>query len=163
MTNPGDGPRDAGGERPSKRLLDRPPSERLAGTAGAAGTAERAAAGTPGRAVGYGVAAAAAGIAVHVGAATLLLWTSGLLVVATTIGIVVGLAVAVGGAGSLRSWSRRGLAVVLALGAVALAAGVNWALSGMYLGPLDYLAQVYGLLVPAQLALAAAGALAGAR
>ena len=33
----------------------------------------------------------------------------------------------------------------------------------MFLGPLDYILEVYGLLVPAQLALAAFGALAGSR
>jgi len=55
------------------------------------------------------------------------------------------------------------VAIALALGAVVAASGINWALSGMYLGPIDYLAQVYGLLVPAQLLLAFAGALAGAR
>jgi hypothetical protein len=33
----------------------------------------------------------------------------------------------------------------------------------MYLGPLDYLVQVYGFLVPLQAALAVAGALAGSR
>ncbi len=42
----------------------------------------------------------------------------------------------------------------LALGALAVAASaINWALSGMYLGPVDYLVQVYGLLVPLQAAL----------
>ena len=99
----------------------------------------------------------------HLVASTLLLWTGGLLVVAVTIGIVVGLAVAAGAGSSLAPRSRRGLALALALGSVVLACGLSWALSGMYLGPLDYLAQVYGLLVPVQLALAAAGALAGSR
>jgi len=166
MTNPGDRPRDAGGERPPKRLLDQAPSERLTGapgTAAVAGASDGLAAGTAGRALGYGIAAAAVGVALHVGAATLLLWTSGLLVVATTIGIAVGLAVAAGAGGSLRPWPRRGLAIALALVAIGFAAGLSWALSGRYLDPLDYLAQVYGLLVPAQLALAAVGALAGAR
>ena len=38
-----------------------------------------------------------------------------------------------------------------------------WGTSGMYLDPFAYAAEVYGLLVPAQLGLAAAGALLGAR
>lgn len=107
--------------------------------------------------------AAVGGAAVHVVAATLLLWTSGLLVVATTIGIAVGLAVAVGGGRSLRPAVRRGLAVTLALGALLVAFGIDWGLSGMYLGPLDYLGQVYGPLAGLELPLAAAGALAGSR
>jgi hypothetical protein len=76
---------------------------------------------------------------------------------------MVGLAVAVGGAGAVRARVRRSLAVALALTGLAVAIGLNWALSGMYLGPLDYLAQVYGALVPLQAALAVLGALAGSR
>lgn len=164
MTVPNGERPQAGGERPPKRLLERPPSEGLAASsATTTATGAPAATGTPGRAVAYGLGAAAAGAAVHVAAGTLLLWTAALLVVAVTIGIAVGLAVAVGGGASLVPATRRLLAVGLALGAVVGAVGLNWALSGMYLGPLDYLAQVYGLLVPAQLVLAAAGATAGAR
>jgi len=164
MTSTGD-QGQAGGDRPPKRLLERPPSERLAATGAKPGGAEAAgaAAGSPVRAVAYGSAAAAAGAAVHVLAATLLLWTAALLVVAATIGIVVGLAVAVGGGRGLRARDRRLLGPALAVAAVVVAIGVNWALSGMYLGPLEYVAQVYGLLVPLQLAFAAAGALAGTR
>lgn len=149
------------GERPPKRLLERPPSERLADSSAVAGT--QAATGSAARAFAYGMAAGAAGTVVHLVAATLLLLTGALLVVAVTIGIAVGLGVALGGGSALRPSSRRALAAVLAVGAVVVAVGANWALSGMYLGPLDYVLEVYGLLVPAQLALAAAGALAGAR
>jgi hypothetical protein len=163
MTSTGHDDR-AGGDRRPKRLLDRPPSERLAS---AQATVEEATPGahrgSPARAVVGGLAAAAVGIIVHVAAATLLLWTGALLVVAVTIGIVVGLAVAVGGGTALRASTRRTLAIVLAVAAVVVAVGANWVLSGMYLGPLEYVAQVYGLLVPTQLALAAAGALAGSR
>jgi hypothetical protein len=162
----------AGGDRPPKRLLERPPSERLAATGANVGGANAdganaaeaaAAAGSPVRALAYGSAAAAAGAAVHVLAATLLLWTAALLVVAATIGVVVGLAVAVGGGRSLRVRDRRLLGPGLAVAAIVVATGVNWALSGMYLGPFEYVAQVYGLLVPLQLAFAAGGALAGTR
>ena len=78
-------------------------------------------------------------------------------------GIVVGTAVGLGAGRSMRPRVREGLAVGLAVGALTVAVAVNWALSGMYLGPLDYLVQVYGLLVPLQAALAVAGALAGSR
>jgi hypothetical protein len=98
-----------------------------------------------------------------VAAATLLLWTGGLLFVAVLLGIVVGLAVAAGAGRSLRPVARRALAVALALAALAVAAGVDWALSGMFLRPLDFVAQVYGLLVPLEVVLAAAGAVVGSR
>ena len=78
-------------------------------------------------------------------------------------GIVVGLAVAFGAGRSLRPWPRRALAVALALASVTLAVGLSWVQSGMYLGPLDFVDQVYGLLVPLQLLLAAVGAVAGSR
>jgi hypothetical protein len=156
-------PRDLPGERAPRRLLDRAPSERLAAARGVAGTADRAAAGSPARAVLYGGVAALAGALAHLAAATLLLWTGGLLIVAGTVGIVVGLAVAFGAGRSLRPWPRRALALALALGAVALAVGLSWVQSGMYLGLLDFVDQVYGLLVPLQLVLAAGGAVVGSR
>ncbi len=158
------------GEQPPRRLLDQAPSERLTarptggpgpGAAGA-GSAEEGA-GSAARGVAFGVAAAVAGTAAHVAAATLLLWTGALLVVAVTMGIVVGTAVGRGAGPSMRPRARGWLAVGLALGALTVAVGINWALSGMYLGPVDYLVQVYGLLVPLQAALVVAGAVAGSR
>jgi hypothetical protein len=160
---PASTPRELPGDRPPKRLLERPPSERLAPPRPDAAGADATSAGSPRRSVAYGLAAATGGVVVHLAAATLLLWTGTLLVVAATIGIVVGLAVALGAGTSLRPAGRRGFAVALAVGATVVAVGLNWALSGMYLGPLDYVDQVYGLLVPVQLLLAAAGALAGSR
>lgn len=155
------------GERPPKRLLEQTPSERLLGQPGAAVHVDRApsdtGAGSAARSLAFGLAAAALGAAVHVAAATALLWTGALLVVAVLLGIVVGLAVALGAGSSSRPAARRSLAVTLAVIALAVAIGANWALSGMFLGPLDYLAQVYGLLVPLQAILAAAGAVAGSR
>lgn len=159
------------GERPPRRRLEQAPSERFAAPAGAnaepapAGAAapSAAVAGSAARSLAFGLAAAVVGAAVHVAAATLLLWTGGLLVVAVVLGMVIGLAVALGAGRSLRPIPRRSFAAALALTAFAAAVGVNWALSGMFLGPLDYVAQVYGLLVPLQAVLAAAGAVAGSR
>jgi hypothetical protein len=150
-----------GGERPPKRLLERAPSELLAAPPAVAGA--DAEAGSAGRALACGLFAAGSGAAVHALAATWLLWTGGLLVVAATLGILIGLAVAVGGGGTLAPAARRSLAAGLAVAALLVAIAVNWALSGMYLGPLDYLGEVYGLLVPLQLVLAAVGGLAGSR
>jgi hypothetical protein len=150
------------GDPAPKRLLEQAPSDRLAARA-AAREPTRAEAGSAGRALVYGAAAAGAGATVHVLAATLLLWTAGLLVVAAMAGTAVGLAVALGAGRSLAPAARRGVAIALALGAVAVAFGIDWGLSGMYLGPLDYLAQVYGPLAALELPLAVAGALAGSR
>jgi hypothetical protein len=156
------------GERPPRRLLGHAPAERFAvearsGSAPAAPGAAGTRAGSRTRALALGAAAAAGGAALHLVAATLLLWTSGLLVVAVTLGIVVGLAVAVGAGGAVPAGTRRVIAVGLALGGLAGALAVDWGLSGMYLGPVDYLAQVYGAVVPVETALAVAGALAGSR
>jgi hypothetical protein len=151
---------DLPGERPPRRLLDRAPSERRAAPQGVGATPRR---GSAFRALALGCAAAAAGVGVHLVAATLLAWTGGLLVVATTVGIVVGLAVAAGAGSSLRPRARAALGMALAVGSILVAMGLNWAASGMYLGPLEYADQVYGLIAPLQLALAALGALAGSR
>ena len=155
------------GDRPPPRLLDRAPSERY----GARVAEERAAPGSASahplaRATVAGLAVAALGAVVHLVAATQLLWTGGLLLVATSVGVAVGLAVraAAGhGAGGSGPGRRRALAVALALASLAFALAASWAGSGQYLGPFDYLAQVYGPLVPLQVLGAAAGALAGTR
>jgi hypothetical protein len=171
------------GDRPPRRLLERAPSERYtaggpAGTAPSAAGAARSEAGSPragGIAAGpgdagsvpraflLGLVAAAIGATVHVAVAVLLLATGGLLVVAATLGFVVGALVRKGAGLRVRAGARRSLGVTLAIAAIAAALAVNWALSGAYLGPFDFLDQVYGPLVPLQVAAAAAGALAGTR
>lgn len=158
----------APGDRQPKRLLAAAPSDRFgfgSGVVGEAGGGASTAAsgGSLARAIGVGLVASAAGVAIHVVAATALAWTAGLLVVAATLGIAVGLAVAWGGRRALRGATRRWLAIGLSLVAVGIAIGVNWALSGMYLGAVEYVAQVYGLIVPVEAILAASGALIGAR
>ena len=149
------------GEVPPRRLLERAPSERYAAASRAPVLARGS--GRLVRPLLLGGGAAVAGIGVHVAFAVLLLATGGLLVVAATIGFVVGAFVRYGAGPSLDSSRRRSLGVVLALVAICASLAVNWALSGRYLSPLDFLDQVYGLLVPLQLAAAAAGALAGTR
>jgi hypothetical protein len=149
------------GEVPPRRLLERAPSERY-------GASRPAAAGdgkTRGvaKAVLLGLGAAAIGAVVHVAFAVLLLATGALLMVAATLGFVVGASVRYGAGSRVRAAARRGLGVALAVMTVAVALAVNWGLSGAYLGPFDFLDQVYGLLVPLQVAAAAAGALAGTR
>lgn len=90
--------------------------------------------------------------------------TSGLLIVTAATGWVVGLALKARIAGP--SGRRVAIAVGLALGAVIVAWIATWGFSraqGGALGPLDFLAQVYGLLVLVQAAFAAVGAVLGAR
>jgi len=152
--------RDPGDVRP-RRLREHAPSERVvAGGPTAAGGRE---AGGLLKSALLGLGAAAIGSAIHVVSAVLLLATGGLLVVAATLGFVVGAAVRQGAGSRVGTSARRLLGVSLAVGSVAAALGVNWGLSGAYLGPIAFLDQVYGLLVPLQVAAAAAGALAGTR
>ena len=164
------------GDHPPRRLLERAPSERYATSSPAAARGSAAGgsraggsaagggdAGSVRRAFLLGLGAAAIGAAVHVACAVLLLATGGLLVVAATLGFGVGSLVRHGAGLRVRSGTRRSLGVTLAIAAIAVALAVNWALSGAYLGPLDFLDQVYGALVPLQIAAAAAGALAGTR
>ncbi len=148
------------GEVPPRRLLAHPPSQRYA-TRPAEGA--RTESGGPGTAVLLGVVAAAIGAAVHVAIAVILLATGGLLLVSATLGFGVGAAVRSGAGSRVGTGARRGLGAGLAVVAVAAALAANWALSGAYLPPIDFLDQVYGLLVPLQVAAAAAGALAGTR
>ena len=153
------------GDRPPRRLLEHAPSERYAagGTARAGGAASGGESRGLRRAFLLGLVAAALGAAVHVAFAVLLLATGGLLVVAATLGFAVGALVRYGAGSRVRAGAVRGLGVALALAAIIAALAINWSLSGEYLGPLDFLAQVYGALVPLQVAAAAAGALAGTR
>lgn len=149
------------GEVPPRRLLERAPSERYGATRNAVADGRE----TRGLSVAIllGLAAAATGAVIHVAFAVLLLATGGLLVVAATLGFVVGAFVRYGAGSRVRAGVRRGLGVALGAAALGVALAVNWGMSGAYLGPLDFLDQVYGLLVPLQVAAVAAGALAGTR
>ncbi len=95
---------------------------------------------------------------------------TGLLIVGAAVGWGVGLSVRTGAAmarGGAGSAGRRiALAAGLALASCLVAWAGAWAWShvqGGVLGPVDFLAQVYGPLVPAQLAFTAAGAAIGSR
>lgn len=91
--------------------------------------------------------------------------TSGLLIVTAATAWIVGIAVKAGDA-DRPTRTRVVTAVAIALGAVVVAWVATWGWSrteGGALGPLDFLAQVYGLLVLVQVGFAAVGALLGAR
>ncbi len=151
------------GDRPPRRLLDHPPSDRFVARDEAASSLGARRAGSFGRAIALGSLVAAAGAAVHVVAAIPLEWTGGLLLVAVTAGFAVGTAVRRGGGTAMAPGRRRLAGIVLALAAVTVALALNWAMSPRYLDPAAYLDQVYGALVPIQALLAAGAALAGTR
>ncbi len=84
--------------------------------------------------------------------------TAGLLVVAAAIGWAVGTAVSLDGAPDTTA-RRRQLAVSLAVASVVLGQVGLWLLArleGGTLGIIDYLGEVFGILVPAQALVAAA-------
>lgn len=154
---------EPGERRPASRL-DRPPSERYAATQAPATPADPTPAGaTPpiSRAiVAAFLAAIAGGMALAV-AGGILTITAGLLVIAVVVGWVVAVVftVSVAPAGQGGRGVRRSLAAVIALLGVALGQVGLWLIArneGGTLGVIDYLGEVFGLLVPAQLALASA-------
>jgi hypothetical protein len=150
---------------PGERRLARPPSDRYREAEEAAAAAEAEAAVDPAASVARGVALGAAvgvfGAAAIVFLGGFLTLTEFLLVVAGFTGGGVGIALRWGAGDTLTRRRRVGVALVLALGAVALGQLGLWQYGrseGGVLGPLDYLGQVYGPLVLVEFA--AAGVLA---
>ena len=150
---------------PGERRLARPPSDRYREAEAAATAAEADASVDPAASVARGVALAAAvaisGAAAIVFLGGVLAFTEVLLVVAGFTGGGIGIALRWGAGTHLAGRRRVGIAVALALGAVALGQLGLWQYGrteGGVLGPLDYLGQVYGPLVLVEFA--AAGVLA---
>lgn len=145
---------------PGERRLARPPSDRYADPAVADPGADGAdPSGSLGRAVAFGAAVAAAGVALSVVLGGPLALSAGLLVLWATAGYLVGHAVRLGGAGAVTAPTRPILAIGLTLAGVAVAQVGLWWYAGTEGGVLpliDFLAQTYGVLVPLQAALAAA-------
>lgn len=141
---------------PGERRLDRPPSERYAQPA--SDTATDRARAWPIRGDAAAVGVAIAGAVVTTVAGGILTMTAGLLVVAAAIGWAVGTAVSLDGAPDTTA-RRRQLAVSLAVASVVLGQVGLWLLArleGGTLGIVDYLGEVFGVLVPAQALVAAA-------
>ncbi len=157
---------------PGERRLDRPPSDRYgtgaetepsgpystepSAPAPAGGAAERP---SPARGIAFGAIAAVLGAASLVVLGGAMAISAGLLVVAAAIGYVVGLGTVVGAEDTLsrptRTWTAAALAGVgVLLGQVGL-----WLFAraeGGVLGPIDYLGQTFGPLVPLEVLLAVA-------
>ncbi len=87
----------------------------------------------------------------------MLAFSAGLLVVAAVIGRAIGLALQLGGRDAVPPRTRLALAVGLSIVAVVLGQlGLWWyaGTEGGVLGPVDYLVETFGVLVPLQFALA---------
>ena len=150
---------------PGERRLARPPSDRYREAEAAATAAEAEATIDPVASAARGVALAAAvaimGAAAIVFLGGVLTFTEVLLVVAGFTGGGVGIALRWGAGNHLGGRRRVAIALVLAVGAIALGQLGLWQYGrteGGVLGPLDYLGQVYGPLVLVEFA--AAGVLA---
>jgi hypothetical protein len=107
------------------------------------------------------VVAAIGALALAIGG--ILSLSAGLVVIATVLGVVVGWLVR----GTVGDRAAAGLvAVGVALGGVAIGQVLLWCaalLEGGVLGPLDYLGQTFGILVPAQFVMCGLGAWLAAR
>jgi hypothetical protein len=152
---------------PGERRLAHPPSDRYRDIeieAEAAGLPDPAASVPRGLAVSLVIGIVGAAAIVFLGG--VLAVTFGLLVIAGTTGLAVSQGLRVGAREHLSARRRTGLAVGFALGAVALGQLGLWLYArteGGVLAPLDYLWEVYGILVPLEFAAAAAAAWLSAR
>jgi hypothetical protein len=157
VTEPGQAPpRDSSGaQTPGERRLPYPPSDRYRTPEVETPSAERAT--STARAVAYAVIAALTGAAATVLLGGVLAVSAGLLVVAGAIGWGVAVAMRVGGGPRFDGDRRVRFALFLASAAVILGQLGLWLFAryeGGVLGPIDYLAETFGLLVPLQLAIA---------
>jgi hypothetical protein len=166
-TTGGTEPERQGGER----RLARPPSDRYGAAASAdqasdGGGGAPAAAGSFGRAVAFGLLGAAAlAVAITVLGGVVLI-TAGLIAVAALGGWGIAVAVRAGGRETVSPPRRRGVAVALAGGAVLAGQLGLWLFAryeGGVLGPVDYLSETFGLLVPLQFLFAIGAAWLAAR
>jgi hypothetical protein len=150
----------------ASKPLETPPSQRYvdaARPAGSGGSDADAADGGPslrrGVAFGGGVALFLAGLIVLFGG--VFAFQAGLIVVALFLGRLTAIAVTAGAGTSISPNARRLLSVGLSLAGVAVAQAGLWLWAGIeggVLGPIDYLGQVYGALVPLQFLLAGGAA-----
>ena len=146
---------------PGERRLAHPPSDRYRAAEARAGAAEAEAASDGSASVARGVALAIVVAAVGAGAIVvlggILTVTAGLVVVAAALGWGVALALRFGAGSQLARPRRAVLAVGIALVAVVAAQLGLWQyaqVEGGVLSPLDYLWEVFGILVPIEIVVA---------
>jgi hypothetical protein len=116
--------------------------------------------------VGYAVIATAIGAAATMVLGGVLAVSAGLLVVAAATGWGVAVALRVGGGSELDQGRRVRVALLLTTVGVILGQLGLWLFAryeGGVLGPIDYLSETFGLLVPIELAIAWIVAVASAR
>ena len=153
---------------PGERRLAHPPSDRYRAAEERAAAAAQAPdpAASVARGVAVALVVAIVGVVAIVVLGGVLAITGGLLVVAALLGWAVGEALRIGAGPHLAGGRRIVVAVLIALGAVLVGQLGLWQyarIEGGVLPPLDYLAEVFGPLVPGQLIVAAIGARIGAR
>lgn len=152
---------------PGERRLAHPPSDRYRSTTNDGPAAEAPPRPTSSsRAAVYGLVAALVGAAFIVLFGGVLAVSAGLLIVAALTGRAVGLGVAIGAGSSLADTRRVASAIALATGAIVLGQVGLWLYArteGGVLSLVDYLGETFGILVPLQVALAAAVAWWSAR
>lgn len=146
----------AGPPTPGERRLSRPPSDRYRTEEPGPGPTEDSR-GSFGRAMAFGaLAAIAVAVAIAVFGGVVLV-TAGLIALAALGGWAIGIAVRAGSAGTVARQRRAVTGAVLA-GLAVLGGQLGLWLFARYeggvLGPVEYLAEAFGLLVPLQLAFA---------
>jgi hypothetical protein len=141
---------------PGERRLSRPPSDRYHAAEPVPAVTEDGA-GSFGRALAFG-ALAAIGVAVAITVAGgVALVTAGLIALAALGGWAIGIAVRAGSAGTVPPQRRALAGAVLAALAVVGGQLALWLFAryeGGVLGPVEYLAETFGPLVPVELAVA---------
>ncbi|MDO8484168.1 MAG: hypothetical protein Q7S35_04415 [Candidatus Limnocylindrales bacterium] len=139
-------------QTPGERRLAHPPSDRYRTAEAPTPVLDPAA--SPARGVAFGVAAAVVGAAAMTVLGGVLAVSAGLLVVAGATGWAVAVGLRTGAGQRLTADRRVRLALALALLSVVLGQLGLWLYArteGGVLGPLDYLAETFGLLVPLEL------------
>ena len=138
---------------PGERRLERPPSDRYQP---AVPEPRPDGAGSHGRPLAYAVLTAVAGAAVITVSGGILAMTAGLLVIAAALGWAVATALS-SSPGNDAAVRRQAIAASLATVGVALGQLGLWLVArqeGGTLGLIEYLAEVFGILVPLQLVIA---------
>jgi hypothetical protein len=141
---------------PGERRLAHPPSDRYRVVASE--TSEAEAGGSVARGTALALLSAAIGALAIVVLGGVLAISAGLIVVAAATGWAVGLGLRVGAGGTLPGGRRSRVALGVAVGSIVVGQLGLWLYAlteGGVLGPIDYLGEVFGLLVPLELGVAA--------
>jgi hypothetical protein len=161
---PPDEPRAGQPQVPGERRLAHPPSDRYRVTEPETATAEPI--GSVVRGVAFAVTLAVAGALVITLLGGVLAISAGLIVAAAATGWAVGLGLRAGARATVSGTGRIRLALALAIASIVVGQLGLWLYAraeGGVLGPLDYLGETFGLLVPFELLAASIAAWISAR